>query len=326
MKAWAFSLALIACIGCGSARADELKPGYLELTQDSPNLWTLIWKAPNKGDLTDAVKPHIPSGCNMIAQSQQLSGIGIVLTQKLDCSTPLDGVTFGLSGLENTVSDVLVRIAPLDQPVQAARLTPKSPMIEIADKPQRLDVVRAYGLLGIEHILTGYDHLLFVLTLVLLLQQGWRVAAAVTAFTLAHSFTLIASTLGFIGLPRLGVESCIALSIVFLAVEVVKIDATRPRMSERYPWGVAFVFGLLHGFGFAGALSEIGLPQGEVPAALLAFNLGVEIGQLVIVGGVLTLLALIRRLVPAIGALVVKISAYGIGAIASAWLIERLAG
>ncbi len=304
--------------------ADELKPGYLELVQETAEKWRLIWKAPAKGDLTDAVRPNIPNACHVAESHTTLSGVGTLVTETLKCSAPLGGLAFGLLGLENTVSDVLVRIAPLDAPVQASRLTPRMPMVQIQSKPDRLDVIRTYGLLGVEHILTGYDHLLFVLTLVLLLERGWRIAAAVTAFTLAHSITLIATTLGIISLPRPAIESCIALSIIFLAVEVVKTDRRQNRLSERYPWGIAFIFGLLHGFGFAGALVEIGLPQREVPAALLSFNLGVEAGQMIIVGAALFVLVLLRELLPDFKTLAVKSITYAIGAIASAWLFERL--
>ena len=160
----------------------------------------------------------------------------------------------------------------------------------------------------------------------LLLNGVWRVAATITAFTIAHSITLVATTLEWISVPRAPVEAVIALSIVFLAVEIVKRDPDNPRLSERIPWVVAFLFGLLHGFGFAGALAEIGLPQGDVPTALLTFNLGVEAGQLAIVGAALAVLAAIRRISEAALRPTQTVAAYGIGSIAAMWLIERITG
>ena len=164
---------------------------------------------------------------------------------------------------------------------------------------------------------------MFVLSLVLLLTGGWLISKAVTAFTVAHSITLIATSLDLLSVPRQPVEVCIALSIVFLAVEIVKSRPGTPRLSERIPWAVAFAFGLIHGFGFAGALAEIGLPEGEVPMALFAFNLGVEAGQLLIVAAGLILLALIRRIAIARLSQARVAMAYAIGSITAFWVIER---
>jgi hypothetical protein len=164
---------------------------------------------------------------------------------------------------------------------------------------------------------------LFVLCLVLLLADVWRIAAAVTAFTVAHSITLVASTLGVIVLPQRAVEATIALSIVFLAVEIVKQSDGAQRLSERAPWVVAFLFGLLHGFGFASALAEIGLPEGEVPMALFAFNVGVEAGQLGIVVAAFAVLSPLRRFARSALAPTLRLAAYVIGITASYWTIER---
>ncbi|NJS15376.1 MAG: HupE/UreJ family protein [Sphingopyxis sp.] len=192
--------------------------------------------------------------------------------------------------------------------------------------PERWQVAASYFVIGIEHIVFGYDHLLFVLCFVLLLRGVWRIAGAVTAFTIAHSLTLVGTTLGLMGLPSAPVESVIALSILFLAVEVLKKQPHAPRLSERAPWVVAFGFGLLHGFGFAGALGEIGLPEGEVPMALFAFNLGVEAGQIAIVLAGVALLALVRRYAARLEAHVIRWMAYGIGITAGIWFVERLLG
>lgn len=306
------------------ASADELRPGYLELTQKSPTIWNMVWKAPVKGSLATNAVPALPKICTAAAPRRELVNGSVVATSTVTCTAPLAGQKIGLSGLDATFTDALVRIAPLGRPVQAARLTPAAPMTEVAIRPVSAQVAKTYFVLGIEHILAGYDHLLFVVSLVLLIVGGWQVAKTVTAFTVAHSITLIATSLHLISVPRQPVEICIALSIVFLAVEIVKAKPDEPRLSQRIPWAVAFAFGLLHGFGFAGALAEIGLPEGEVPMALLTFNLGVEAGQLVIVGAGLLFLALMRRFFPTKLPQARVMLSYGIGSIAAFWFIERL--
>ena len=305
-------------------QADELKPGYLELTQRSATTWKLVWKAPLKSGLVGAVNPVLPADCQATEVHQALAGVLVLTEEMIGCDRPLAGREVALSGLENTISDVLVRIAPLGQPVQAARMTPSLTHVEVKARPDRVEVARTYLVLGVEHILFGFDHLLFVVSLVLLLRGGWKIAKTVTSFTVAHSITLAGAALGLLGLPRAPVESVIALSIIFLAVEIVKSDGTQGRMSERYPWVVAFGFGLLHGFGFAGALAEIGLPVGETPVALLTFNLGVEAGQLMIVVATVAILRAISWLVPARSRQVTLVAAYAIGGLASGWFISRL--
>jgi hydrogenase/urease accessory protein HupE len=196
----------------------------------------------------------------------------------------------------------------------------------LAARASRWQVWRTYGWLGVTHILAGWDHLLFVVALVLLVRRGWAVARAVTAFTVAHSLTLVGTTLGVVGLPQAPVEALIALSIVFLAAELLRAGdgGGAPSVTLRYPWAIAFAFGLVHGFGFAGALRKIGLPDGEVPAALLAFNLGVEAGQLAIVVTVLATLAALARIARPALAPAVRVAAYAIGVTASYWLIDRI--
>lgn len=314
---------LFAMLAVAPAHADELRPGYLELTETAPQHWRVVWKAPIRGGLANRARPTLPPDCRWGQETRELANAALVIVAEARCARPLPGRPIGLSGIDDTFTDALVRIAPLGKPVQAARLTASRTHVEVHAEPDRWEVVRTYFVLGIEHILFGFDHLLFVLSLVLLLRRGWTIAKAVTAFTVAHSITLIGSTLGFLGLPQGPVESVIALSIMFLAVEIVKADAEERRLSERWPWIVAFTFGLLHGFGFAGALAEIGLPQGEVPAALLSFNLGVEAGQLVIVAAGLLMLALIGRLSRTALRPATVAAAYAIGITASVWFIDR---
>lgn len=318
------TLCLMVFAWAAPASADELRPGYLELTQKSAGVWNIVWKAPVKGGLATNAVPALPKICTATTPRRELVNGSVVATSTVTCSAPLAGQKIGLRGLDATFTDALVRIAPLGRPVQAARLTPAEPMTEVATRPVSAQVAKTYFVLGVEHILTGYDHLLFVVSLVLLIVGGWQVAKTVTAFTVAHSITLIATSLHMISVPRQPVEICIALSIVFLAVEIVKAKPDAPRLSQRIPWAVAFAFGLLHGFGFAGALAEIGLPEGEVPMALLTFNLGVEAGQLLIVGAGLLFLSAMRRFAIAKLPVTRVALSYGIGSLAAFWFVERV--
>ncbi len=306
------------------ARADELRPGYLELTQVSEQQWKIVWKAPVLGGLAARAAPLLPPFCRVTMDQPNLSQGALVAAGRADCTKSLDYATVGLTGLEPGATDTLLRIAPLSRPVQTTRLLPGNATAIVAAVPDGWQVARSYFTIGVEHIIGGFDHLLFVVALVLLLQRGWPVVAAATAFTIAHSLTLAGTTLGLFGLPQAAVEAVIALSIIFLAVEIVKARPGQSRLSERLPWLVAFLFGLLHGFGFAGALREIGLPETDLPVALLAFNLGVEAGQMLIIAGVLAALTLLRRLAPAAQRTALIASAYAIGSIASFWFIERL--
>jgi hydrogenase/urease accessory protein HupE len=323
MRTWLLFILIILC--SQPAYADELRPGYIEFTQLNAQDWRLIWKAPLKGGVTPETQPILPDNCNRVgAPARALGFMAIITTTQVKCAGAIAGKNIGLSGFSASQTDVLVRIAMIGRPVQALRLTASEPNITIPAKPERWQVARTYFATGVEHILFGYDHLLFVIALVLLLSGFWTIAKAITAFTIAHSITLIGTTLGLFGLPQQPVEAVIALSIIFLAVEIIKKQPHELRLSQRLPWLVSFLFGLLHGFGFAGALREIGLPESDVPTALLTFNLGVEFGQLVIVFGSLLVIKILRRLPMPVYALALKSATYAIGIIASFWFIERV--
>ena len=327
---WLVQIAVLLSILPAAARADDLRPGYLEIREvasapAAAHHYAVTWKAPIKPGLAARVVPAFPADCTAVTTPERsIDAAALLARWEIKCAKPLTGRGVRLDGMESTASDALLRYQSHSGATQAARLTPANPQATIAAKPGRMQVAQTYFVTGVEHILMGYDHLLFVLSLVLLLNGAWRVAATVTAFTVAHSVTLVATTLGLISVPRAPVEAVIALSIVFLAVEIVKRDPENPRLSERAPWLVAFLFGLLHGFGFAGALAEIGLPQGEVPTALLTFNLGVEAGQLIIVSVAMGALALLRRVNLAWVKPTQTVTAYAIGCVAAMWLIERI--
>ncbi|MFT5329550.1 MAG: hydrogenase/urease accessory protein HupE [Parasphingorhabdus sp.] len=327
MKYWSAILWLCGALALWptSVRADELRPAYIEMTEQAPGQWSLLWKASANSRLGQTGEIIIPDNCKIEGEQQrEYAGSNILTRLALRCDGSVQGNSIGLKGLELSTTDALVRIAPIDSAMQTLRLTPDQPTATLAKPSVISNVAATYTILGVEHILLGFDHLFFVLALVLLLKGGWLVAKTVTAFTIAHSLTLVGSTLGLLSLPPQPVEAVIALSIIFLAIEVVKAKPDEIRLSEQFPWIVAFLFGLLHGFGFAGALAEIGLPEGDVPLALLTFNLGVEIGQLVIVAVALTALHAIGKfqglwLQPTKTAM-----AYGIGIISTYWFIERV--
>ncbi|GGD86570.1 membrane protein [Tsuneonella deserti] len=314
--------ALLFLLLAAPASADELRPGFVELRQRNAAEWTLEWKQPltTPGE-PRLVVPLFPGNCRIASgPHRRVAALALVGSADLICRGPLAGGRAGYAEILGG-GDVVLRVVPLNARVQSYRLTPQEPAVELASKPSAWQVWRTYGVLGFTHILGGWDHLLFVIALVLLVRRGWAVARAVTAFTVAHSLTLAGVTLGLVGLPQAPVEALIALSIVFLAAELTRDGKG---LTLRYPWAIAFAFGLVHGFGFAGALREIGLPDGEVPAALLAFNLGVEAGQIGVVLVVLGLLALLERARRPAVAPAVRMAAYGIGITASYWLVDRL--
>jgi hydrogenase/urease accessory protein HupE len=244
----------------------------------------------------------------------------------VSCPGGLIGETIFIDGLSTTLTDVLVRVERSDASSQVMRLTPSAPAAVIEAAPTWQKIAATYLGLGVDHILRGIDHLLFVLALLLLVGRWRPLVATVTSFTVAHSLTLGAAILGFVHVPQQPVEAVIALSIVFVAAEIVRRTRGQPSLAQRWPWAIAFVFGLLHGLGFAGALSEIGLPEQAIPVALLFFNVGVELGQLLFVGSFVVLAVLARRVALPMSPWTARLSAYGIGAVAAFWTIERVAG
>jgi hydrogenase/urease accessory protein HupE len=308
------------------AAGHELRPAYLDLRETEPGVFAVVWKVPARGDRRLGIAARLPEICAPQAEPyRSIEGNAYFERVTVSCSAPLRGQQIGIDGLSATFTDALLRIAYLDGSVETARLTPEAAFTEIRGAQSNLEVTFTYFVLGIEHILEGIDHLLFVFALLLLVRDWRSLVKAVTAFTLAHSITLTGATLGYMSLPQAPVEAIIALSVVFVAREVIEGQRGHEGLSGRMPWIMAFAFGLLHGFGFAGALREVGLPQSDVPLALLSFNLGVEAGQLVFVAAVLLPVSLARamfRLEPRRYAMT---AAYGAGAVATAWFIERMA-
>ena len=308
------------------AHAHEVRPGYLEVRQTETETFDVLWKVPARGRLKLAIYARLPDNCVPLSAVVSTKGGGAFTDRwTVTCPGGLSGGTIVIDGLSGTLTDVLARIERLDGSSQVFRLSPDAPVIVIEATPGWQQIAGTYLGLGVEHILSGIDHLLFVLAL-LLLVKGWRrLVATVTAFTVAHSLTLAAATLGFVHVPQRPIEAVIALSIAFVAAELVRLKSGQVSLTQRWPWAIAFIFGLLHGFGFAGALSEIGLPEQAIPLALLFFNVGVELGQLLFIAGVVAIGTIARRIAVPLPAWAPQLSAYAIGTVAAFWTIERVA-
>ena len=316
------------------ALADELRPGYLEMRQISLGAYHLLFKIPARGEnLRLAIFVKLPEGTQDVAPPRASFSDGIYVERRtVRRDEGLIGQPIVIEGLSATSTDVLVRIEGLGGAIQTERLSPTKTKFVVQATPGTGEVAATYLRLGVEHILFGFDHLLFVLALVILV-RGWaRVAVTVTAFTIAHSVTLAVATLGLVNVPGPPVEATIALSIMLVSVEILNARRGKPSLTARLPWLVAFSFGLLHGFGFAAALAEVGLPHHAIPVALLFFNVGVEMGQLIFVAAVLSLISLLRyaasrRLEPALVQRTLDrldvTAGYVIGITAAYWLIER---
>jgi hydrogenase/urease accessory protein HupE len=318
-------LALIAIWPADFSYAHEVRPGYLRIQQVDPETYDVLFRVPARGELRLRLYARMPAHCSVQGELRSYQqDASFVERWRSVCPGGLVGHDVAIDGLSATLTDVLARYERLDGTTQIARLTPADYAFTVSDSESWEQVAGTYTVLGIEHILLGVDHLLFVLAL-LMIVGGWRkLVATVTAFTLAHSLTLAAATLGFVHVPQAPVEAVIALSILFVAAEIVHWRQGRPGITRSKPWLVAFTFGLLHGFGFAGALAEIGLPEHAIPLALLFFNVGVELGQLMFIALVFSAWSLLRRVPWPEWAW--RIPVYGIGAMAAFWTIERIAG
>ncbi|ODR94982.1 hypothetical protein AUC70_04240 [Methyloceanibacter stevinii] len=309
-----------------AADAHELRPGFLEIRETGAEAYDIRFKVPARGDMRLGLHVRLPAECAETAPTHsERSGAALVEHSAVRCPGGLADREVSIDGLSGTFTDVVVRVESEDGAVQSARLTPDSPSFTVEAAPTWVETARTYFLLGVEHILLGVDHLLFVLALLLLVRDVWMLVKVITAFTVAHSITLALAALGWAQIPQAPVEAVIALSIMFVAAEVVRQTGPESDLTRRMPWLVAFAFGLLHGLGFGGALKEIGLPQSDVPLALLTFNLGVEAGQLLFVFTVVGASALVRRALSLDRAWLRTAVGYGIGSLAAVWFVQRVA-
>ncbi|MFC1664526.1 HupE/UreJ family protein [Pseudomonadota bacterium] len=306
--------------------ADEIRPGYLEIKESSKNVFSILWKVPAKGDKKLSLKLQLPSNCiDKTQPTAQLINAAYIKRWIVFCDGGLVNNTISISGLESTNTDVLLRMEFLDGTSQSVQLTPTGRSYLVRANPSSFQIITTYTWLGIEHILLGVDHLLFVFALLLIVNSRRRLFWTITAFTAAHSITLAGATLGYVNVPQQPVEAIIALSILFLAMEIVHGKRGHPGAAARWPWLVAFVFGLLHGFGFAGALAEVGLPQQAIPLALVFFNIGVELGQLLFVVTVVAIgWALSKLHFRKLMDWGENVAIYSIGGLSAFWLFERI--
>ena len=330
----ALILALLAALLPGRVAAHALEPGYLELTHFGGTEWSVTWRKPQVRGQPMAIDAVLPETCApRRGPAPAFDGRAFVAGWVADCPEGLGGGTIAIEGLEATRTDVLVRYTLAGEAApQTRRLTPDAPAFAVPPPLGPLARFADYFRLGVDHILSGLDHLLFVFALLLLIRRAGPLLAAITSFTVAHSVSLGLATFGWIVVPAPPVEAVVALSIVVLAAELAQPPGQGLRLTERFPWTVAFLFGLLHGLGFARALLELGLPEGDVPLALLAFNLGVEAGQLMFIAAVLAAGLFLARLlrggapILAPGSPSLRLTAYAIGTLASVWMIDRVAG
>jgi hypothetical protein len=308
------------------ANADEIRPALLDIKEQNTGLFAVTWKVPTRGDRVLAITPQLPESLELLGSPsiQDIPGARIEHATYKNKAASLTGQRIVIEGLSAVQTDVLLHIQLQDGTQYSAILRPASPEYLVPLEASKFEIASDYWRMGTIHILEGVDHLLFVLALLLIVVGFGPLLKAVTAFTVAHSITLALATLGFIHVPSAPTEAIIALSIVFLAAEIVHQHNGIIGITERFPWVIAFIFGLFHGLGFAGALSEIGVPQHEVPLALLMFNVGVETGQLLFIVVVLTLFALLRRIPVTLPQGAWRVLPYGIGGVAGFWTIDRV--
>ncbi|MBL8419473.1 MAG: HupE/UreJ family protein [Dechloromonas sp.] len=312
--------------GLPSALAHESRPAYLELKESAPGQFNVTWRTPVLSGKRLMVALKLPDGVrNTDEPSVQELPDSLLERRRVDAeSSGLAGKRIEFPGLQLTITDVLVRIERLDGTHLTELVRPARPFLDIAAPRGTLASIKLFIAQGIEHILLGIDHLLFVLGLLAIVRTPWMLVKTITAFTVAHSITLAIATLGYVSVPAPPLNVVIALSILFLGPEIVRAWRGETSFTIRHPWVVAFAFGLLHGFGFASGLAALGLPQDEIPLALLAFNVGVEVGQLAFVALVLLLVRAFKVLQMHWPRPVELLPAYAVGSLGAFWTIQRL--
>ncbi len=316
-------LATLVLVAGSAALAHEVRPGYLELRESDPSNYALMWKRPTGGEVEIRIAPVVPDGCTLTTPDrQQLTPEAVIVHGMLHCDRGLAGKTFRIAGLERTVTDVLVRVEHADGRIESQLVRPVNPAYTLGAATNRSQRALSYLQLGIQHILLGVDHLLFVLGLLLIVRQRWMLVKTITAFTVAHSITLAIATLGYASAPAAPLNAAIAMSILFLGPEIVRVWRGESSFTIRHPWVVAFAFGLLHGFGFASGLTLMGLPRSEIPLALLLFNLGVELGQIAFIALVVLLERAFRTLQVRWPRPVEALPGYAVGSLGAFWTMQ----
>jgi hypothetical protein len=316
--------ALLALLGVAQADAHELRPGFVEITEAGPSQYGFLWKKPTGGEVELQIAPVVPTECRLVTPGREELAPGAIMVRgTLACPGGLAGKTMSIAGLDATITDVLVRVVHADGRIESHLLRPTNAAVTFGGGGNTTERALSYVQLGIQHILLGADHLVFVVGLMLIVGNRWTLVKTLTAFTVAHSITLALATLGFVNAPLLPLNAAIALSILFLGPEIVRSWRGQTSFTIRHPWVVAFAFGLLHGFGFATGLAELGLPQAEIPLALLLFNVGVELGQL----GFVVLIVLLERAFKVLEVrwptAIQRLPGYAVGTLGAFWTFQR---
>ncbi len=329
-RAWRCRLLLNLFLGiialASTAQAHESRPAYLEIDETAPGRYDVIWRTPLYAGMRLPIALRFSEGVSNVTEPavRELPD-SLVERRIIKVTDSLVGKRIDFVGLQATITDVLVRVRLLDGSESTTVVRPSKAWVEITGSRGLLAVASSYALLGIEHILFGVDHLLFVLGLLLIVGSGWMLFKTITAFTIAHSITLAVATLGYASAPLPPLNAAIALSILFLGPEIVRAWRGQTSLTLRYPWVVAFAFGLLHGFGFASGLQAAGLAQREIAWALLFFNLGIEIGQVSFVFHILAMAWSYRQLEIRWPRWAVALPAYTVGSLGAFWTIQRTA-
>ncbi len=327
MRRTIYALILACCsLPVSIAFADEFRPALLKITETESAWYAVTWKVPMQNGRPLQISPVLPAHLQQVGPTlnRVFQGAAIAESSWSAQSGSLVGATITIDGLTSIPIDVILQIVLADGSEHSAILRPASPAFIVPERATTWAVAGSYWKIGTIHILEGYDHLLFVLALLLMVPNLWMLFKTITAFTVSHSVSLALATMGIVNMPGAPTEAVIALSILFLAVEMVHSRQGRVTLTERFPWIVALAFGLVHGLGFAGALAEVGLPQQEIPVALFMFNVGVETGQIIFVCIVLMLMAVLRRVPVNFPQGSWRLVPYSIGGIAAFWTLQRI--
>ncbi|WP_064832391.1 HupE/UreJ family protein [Rhizobium phaseoli] len=317
-------VAVLALVG--AACAHEIRPAYLQINEMAANRYKVVWRTPILSGMRLPVVIRFSGDVrSVMAPAERDLPDSVVETRVIERDGGIAGSRVEFVGLQATITDVLVRVHLLDGTVETTMIHTSQPWIDFAATGGPLAAARVYFVSGFQHILLGIDHLLFVFGLLFIVRSRWMLVKTITAFTVAHSITLAVATLGKVAVPALPLNAMIALSILFLGPEIVRVWRGQTSFTIRHPWIVSFAFGLLHGFGFASGLTALGLPQGDIPFALLMFNLGVEAGQLVFVGFVLLLIAALKSIEVRLPRSLELMPAYVVGISGAYWTIDRIA-
>ncbi|RFB88443.1 HupE / UreJ protein [Rhizobium leguminosarum bv. trifolii] len=322
-----FGVAVAVLTLVGAACAHEIRPAYLQIDEIAANRYKVVWRTPMLSGMRLPVIIRFSNDVrNVTMPAERDLPDSLVETRVIETDGDgLAGKRVEFVGLQATITDVLVRIHLQDGTVERTMIHPSQPWIDFAATRSPLAAARVYFVSGFQHILLGIDHLLFVFGLLFIVRSRWMLVKTITAFTVAHSITLAVATLGKVEIPALPLNAVIALSILFLGPEIVRVWRGQTSFTIRHPWVVSFAFGLLHGFGFASGLTALGLPQGDIPFTLLMFNLGVEAGQMAFVGLILLLIAALKSIEIRLPRGLELMPAYVVGILGAYWTIDRIA-